>query len=304
MPLHLEYRPKSLKEIVGNKSTVASIESILKRKTDRPRAWLFTGPSGCGKTTLARIVAAKLGIDDRDLQELNIASTRGIDNAREIQMQMRLRPMGGEARGWILDEIHMATKEFQNAMLKTLEDTPPHVFFFLCTTDPQKLLKTIATRCTTFTVEALSTKQIMDMLVDVVEAEKIDMPNKVLAQICEDSNGSARAALVTLDAIIDMEPDEMLEAAAKKMSEQNEAIDLCRALIRAEKWKKVAEILGKLNGADVENVRQAVMGYCNAILLKEDSVRAWLVLDAFKEPFDRSGRPGLTWAAYMATQAK
>ena len=304
MPLYIDYRPKSLKEIVGNKSTVASIESILKRKTDRPRAWLFTGPSGCGKTTLARIVASKLGINDRDLQELNIASTRGIDNARDIQVQMRLRPMGGEARGWILDEIHMATKEFQNAMLKTLEDTPSHVYFFLCTTDPQKLLKTIATRCTTFVVESLSTKQIMDMLVDIVEAEKIDVPNKVLAQICEDSGGSARSALVTLDAIIDMEPDEMLEAAAKKMSEQNEAIDLCRALIRAEKWKKVAEILSKLNGADVENVRQAVMGYCNAILLKEDSVRAWIVLDAFKDPFDRSGRPGLTWAAYMATQGK
>ena len=304
MPLHLTYRPQTLKEVVGNKSTVASLEAVLSRTEDFPHSLLFTGPSGCGKTTLARIVAKRLGIDDRDLRELNIANLRGIDNAREIQDQMRLRPLSGTARGWILDEVHQSTKDFQNAMLKALEDTPPHVYFFLCTTDPQKLLTTIKTRCHEFKVGPLSNEDMLHLIGKVLGKEDTDIDESVADQIIRDANGSARAALVVLDAIIDMAPEEMLEAAARKAEEHNEAIALCRALIQNKGWLETAKILKGMADYDPENVRQAILGYCQAILLKEDNARAWVVMDAFREPFDRNGRPGVVWAAYMAVNSK
>lgn len=305
MPLHLSYRPAELKQIAGNRETVAALEAVLSRTKDFPHAMLFTGPSGTGKTTLARIVAARLGIAAGDLREMNIANLRGIDSAREIQEQMRLRPMNGRARGFILDEVHMGTKEFFNAMLKPMEDAPEHVYFFLCTTDPAKLLATIKNRCHEFKTEALAAKTIAELLRGVLTAENMSVPDEVLAQICEDAQGSARAALVVLDKIIDMKPADMLEAARRTAAEQNQSIDLCRALIRGDRWEAVAKILAGLGEYEVENLRLAVLGYCQAVLLKGDTPRAWTVLDAFRDPFDRMGRPGVVWACYMcASQQK
>ena len=155
MPLHIDYRPADFDEILGNEETIKSIKSILARDEDRPHAWMFVGPSGCGKTTLARIVSAALGCPPKinkaanlDFQEINTSDMRGIDTAREILKTMNFAPVNtaSKCRVYILDECHQATKDFQNSLLKALEDTPDHVYFLLCTTDPSKLLKTIKNR--------------------------------------------------------------------------------------------------------------------------------------------------------------
>ena len=109
MPLHLDHRPKTLKKVVGQGATVAALKAVLDRD-DIPHAFLFHGPSGCGKTTLARIVAKKLGCSEMDIKELNVADVRGIDSVREISRTMMLRPMGGNARVWILDEFFYAIR--------------------------------------------------------------------------------------------------------------------------------------------------------------------------------------------------
>src|SRR5512146_2147255 len=116
MPLHLDYRPKSLDHIYGNESVVASIRSILGRQ-DRPRAWLFTGPSGTGKTTMARIVANAMGCHELDYEERNIADARGIDDARKMMTTMAYMPQGrfddgsyGKIRVIVLDEVQQATR--------------------------------------------------------------------------------------------------------------------------------------------------------------------------------------------------
>src|SRR5690606_3369465 len=109
---------------------------------DIPHAMLFTGPSGCGKTTLARILRVKLRCSDNDFQEINAADFRGIDSIRSMRQQVGAAPLGGDSRIWLIDEAHSMTADAQNAFLKLLEDTPRHVYFFLATTDPQKLKKT------------------------------------------------------------------------------------------------------------------------------------------------------------------
>ena len=148
MPLHITYRPNKFAEIIGNKSTVKTIQNKI-NGDDPPHAILLHGPSGCGKTTLARIISTELGcnINSNDFNELDIAQLTGVDTAREIRQNMNFLPMESKCRVWLLDEFHKASASFQNAMLKALEDTPKHVYFILCTTDPQKVIKTVQTRC-------------------------------------------------------------------------------------------------------------------------------------------------------------
>jgi len=197
-PLHIKYRPQTFDELIGNETTIESLKSILQREKGEIRSFLFTGPSGCGKTTIARIMANELKCSDRDLQEYNSSNTRGIDTIREIANNCRYSPLNGKVKIYLLDEIHKATNDAQNALLKLLEDTPNHVRFILCTTDPEKLLKTIKTRCSTFVVSSLQRAKIMKLLKWVCEEEKCDISQKVIQKIAECADGSPRQSLVLL----------------------------------------------------------------------------------------------------------
>lgn len=197
-------------------------------------------------------------------------------------------------------------------MLKPLEDVPEHVYFFLCTTDPQKLLPTVKTRCEAahFKFESLAARQIEALLATVIAAEGAVIPKAVVDYIAENCAGSARAAVGMLDKVIDMPVDQMQTAVERAGLEQVESIELCRALIKGEKWGKVAAVIKGMGEFDAEACRQAVLGYCNTVLLssKADDPgtnRAWLVYDSFREPLaDRNGRSAITYQAYMAVMAK
>ena len=206
MPLHIDKRPKDFDEFVGNKATVTSLKSLIARE-DRPHVLLFHGPSGCGKTTLARIFAGKLGCDAKSIIEINTSDERGIATARNILDKMRYKAIGSDVRIYILDEVHSTTKDFQNAMLKGLEDTPPHVYFILCTTNPQGLLVTVRNRCTTLPVVKLSEKRLMYLLRKFTDKDGAFL--KVIANYAE---GCPRQALIILDQIIDIDDDNILES--------------------------------------------------------------------------------------------
>lgn len=296
MELYKKYRPKKLERVIGNEETVLSLQNMMNRKT-LPHTILFTGPSGCGKTTLARILKKELGCSDMDFKELNCSDFRGIDTIREIIRTMKLSPMNGPCRIWLLDEVHQLSKDGQNAALKMLEDTPDHVYFFLATTDPQKLIKTIQTRCCEMPVRLLTDDEMSSLLAKVARKEKASISESVFEEIIEVSMGSARSALVYLDKIINLPKEKQEEVLKVKISEENKAIDLCRALIKKENWSKIAGILKTIQ-EDPESIRWAVLGYARAVLLNKPDYQAYLVIDCFQNHFYDSKHAGLVRACY------
>lgn len=304
MSLHLKYRPASFAEIIGNEEVVGAISTLLADEENRPHSYLLHGPTGCGKTTIARIMAAELGCVGGDYREIDSADFRGIDTVREIRKQSQFRPLEGPCRVWVIDEVHKMTNDAMNAMLKILEDTPSHVYFILCTTEPQKLLGTVRGRCSQFQVQQLSDRQMMGLLRRVCrkEGEKLDF--EVMEQIIQDSLGHPRNALQILEQVLAVEPEQRLTTARRAAEETTQAIELCRALIRGAGWKEIAGILFGLLEQDPEGIRRAVMGYCQAILLKGSNPQAGWVLENFIDPFYDSGRPGLVLACYRIVEGE
>jgi DNA polymerase III gamma/tau subunit len=299
MPLHTDYRPETLDDFVGNRTTISSLRTLLKSKNP-PHSYLFTGPQGCGKTTLARIVAKELGCDGYNLKEQNAADFRGIDSVREIVRKMRLQGLSGGRRGFILDEIHKQTNDAQNALLKALEEPPEHVYFFLCTTDPQQLLKTVKSRCSEYTVQPLTEAQCISLLEGVSGKAGVKIPKEVLEQIAKDSQGHPRQALTVLEQVMGLPEREMLRAAKRSVDIESQAIDLCRALIKGDDWKKIAGILQGLGKEEPESIRRMVLSYCEKVLLSSGDSQAFVVMDCFREPLYNTGRPGLVMACYEA----
>lgn len=312
MSLHLSYRPDELNEFLGSETTIKALESKLNSE-DRPHSYLITGPSGCGKTTLGRIIARKVGallededpLNSRNYKEMDSADFRGIDTIRNIRQQIRMSPIGGaQSRAWLLDECHQLTKDAQEALLKALEDTPKHVYFILATTDPDKLKDTLKRRCQHFQVSPFSEDLMEEFLKDIVEAEEKKVPDSVIEQIADSSIGSPGKALVILDKIIDL-PSEDMEEEIKSISRQlNQAIDLCRAIIKKEKWTKITKILKDLQKDDAEGIRRMVLKYCASILLKKVDSGAFLIMDAFRDPFYDSPYEKLILACYESRYAE
>lgn len=296
MPLHTDFRPATLKDFVGNRSMVESLESVLS-KQKLNHTYLFSGPSGCGKTTLARIAANMIGCSGYDLKELNAANFRGIDSARVIIKQSQTSSLAGGRKGWIIDEAHKLTNEAQNALLKVLEEPPQHVFFFLCTTDSQKLLKTIHSRCVTFEVSALTKKQTEGLIEAACGYVNKTIPDEVLSQIATSSQGAPREALTLLEKVIDLPESKMLRAAKQAVDLETQAVDLCKALIARNSWAKVSKIISGLKNEEEESLRQMIIKWSAKCLLSGDE-QAYLVFDAFRHPFYDTGWWGFIVACY------
>jgi len=297
MALYHKYRPKTFDEVFGNESTLEMLKADLK-KEHPPCAFLFYGPTGCGKTTLGRIIASELSCKGWDFREIDSADFRGIDTIREIREYIQFKPLEGDTQIWLLDECHKLTNDAQNALLKALEDPPTHVHFILCTTDPEKLLSTIKGRCSQYPVTPLNEDQMMLLLRKIVKAEGGQLRKSMYDQIIENSLGRPRDAIQILDQLLFIDPEKQMVISKELTEKQTKSIELCRALLGKASWKKTAFLLNELKGEDPEKIRRAVLGYCQAILLKGENDYVAMVMEEFIDPFYNSGIPGLIFACY------
>ncbi|MFA5583747.1 MAG: AAA family ATPase [Bacteriovoracaceae bacterium] len=288
MELHKKYRPKSLSEIVGNTIMVQTIESILERdRKDIPHSWLFMGQKGSGKTTTGRIVASHLLGMPADKKCPDFIQIDGgdvkADVVKEIKKQIPYKPAVAKCRVFLIEEAHMvgaggaSEKNIpQNNLLTTLEEPPPHIYFILCTTDPQRLIKTIHDRCHTFSVSPLSDKEMKTLIDRVLKEEGVDeFPESAIEAIISVADGTPRTALKILDQVLDLEDDAIVSAINSYVTLEAEVIDLCRSVVNKESWPRTLEILSRLkdSGQDAENVRRAIMGYISKIALSPKKVR-------------------------------
>lgn len=297
--LYKRYRPTKFAELLGQPGAVKTLQDLGKRDAI-PHCLLFTGPSGCGKTTAARILRAKLGCGDADYFEMNIADFRGIDMVRELRQRMTLAPIGGKCRVWLLDEAHKITADAQDALLKILEDTPKHVYFFLATTDPQKLKATIKTRATEIQLKALSTADLKRLVVDTVAKEGATLADEVIEKLAETADGSARKLMVLLNAVIGLKDVEEQLTAITANDFKAEAIQLARALMNPKtKFAEVAKILKAIED-EPEGVRHLVLSYARSCMLSNPAMagRAADIIRIFQFPFYDSKAPGLALACY------
>jgi len=299
MSLYLKYRPQTLAEMKGNNQIIRTLEGMLNNLEKCPHAFLLTGPTGCGKTTIGRIIANRLGCQGNDFREVDSADFRGIDTIRGIRNNTQFKALEGPCRVWLIDECHKLTNDAQNALLKILEDTPQHVYFILCTTEPQKLIATIKGRCSQFQVTPLNERQMTGLLRRTARGEGVKLDREIYEQIIQDSFGLPRNALQILEQVLSVEEEERLAVARRAAEEQSESIQLCRALLKKENWKKVAAILKGLKDQDPESIRRHVLGYAQSVVLNKQDDRAGLVLEEFIEPFYNSGFPGLVHACYI-----
>lgn len=307
--LNIIYRPENFEEVIGNKKTIFLLKTMLERdQGDIPHTILLQGESGCGKTTLARIISDQLGcIADKknsDFVELDIAHFSGVDMAREVKNSTVYKPMSSKCRVWILDEFHKASTAFQSAMLKIFEDTPEFCYFILCTTDPTKLLKTIKNRCSAFEVQKTTDKESLQLIDWVLLSEgKTNVPDDVKKELIAISEGCPRQILITLDQIIDLPEENMMDYLSDNREENKKEIrDLCQALLKDSPWKKIANILRDLKGTEPETIRRATLGYMSAVLLNSGNAKAALIMDIFKEPVYNSGMPGIVLNCYEAME--
>ena len=236
--LYRKYRPKSFAEVVGQEHVVTVLKNAL-RLGRVSHAYLFSGTRGTGKTTLARLLAKAYNCEKRgddsepcnscqiclefsagkalDLIEIDAASNRGIDDIRELKDAVRFTPMHAKRKVYIIDEVHMLTKEAFNALLKTLEEPPEHAMFILATTELEKVPDTILSRTQSFEFRRLSQEKIRERVKTILKSEKYALDEDSITIITFLADGSLRDAESMLGQLMDAYPDGAGKDAPEKL---------------------------------------------------------------------------------------
>ena len=206
----LKYRPQRFDQVIGQEQITSTLENAIKTN-QLAQALLFCGPRGVGKTTCARILAKEINnIEDNSLNqdfafnifELDAASNNSVDDIRKLNDQIRIPPQVGNFKVYIIDEVHMLSLSAFNAFLKTLEEPPKHVIFILATTEKNKIIPTILSRCQIYDFNRISVNNIHKFLVSLCELKKLHFDDDALIIIAQKADGSMRDALSVFDRMV------------------------------------------------------------------------------------------------------
>ena len=203
----LKYRPSSFESVIGQKQITKTLENSIK-ENKIPSAILFCGPRGVGKTSCARIFAREINNFDYsddlsfNIFELDAASNNKVEDIRDLIDKVRIPPQSGKYKVYIIDEVHMLSKNAENAFLKTLEEPPPHIVFILATTEKNKILPTILSRCQIYDFNRISENEIAENLKQICVKEGVKFEDQALRIIAKKSDGSLRDSLTILDRVV------------------------------------------------------------------------------------------------------
>ncbi len=289
--LYRKYRPQSFEEVVGQEAVVRTLKNAIASGQVR-QAYLFAGPRGTGKTSMARILAKGLNCTQGptpepdgtchactsiaagtslDVIEMDAASQRGIDDIREIRDRVVLQPVEGRYKVYILDEAHQLTDAAWNALLKLIEEPPPHLVFVFCTTDLSKVLPTVRSRCQTFVFQRPRLQELVTVLGRVAEGEGIDAAPQALSLIARAARGSFRDATSTLDQLAAATENQVTVQAVLQLlgTVEEEALfrlcdlvvdrDTAGALTFLEELSEQGHDLGRLVSDLIEHLRHLLL---------------------------------------------
>ncbi|MBR2068644.1 MAG: DNA polymerase III subunit gamma/tau [Candidatus Gastranaerophilales bacterium] len=266
LPLFRKYRPQSFKDIVGQESLVKALSNAIELNRIA-NAYLFCGPRGTGKTSSARILAKSLNCEHGptlepcqkcasciditnatglDVIEIDAASNRGIQDAKELIAQAQYAPINGKYKIFIIDEVHMLSNDAFNALLKTFEEPPKNVIFILATTEPHKVLETIVSRCQRFDLRRITVEDIAKRLREISDLENIKITDSALYTIAKNVSGGLRDSLALLDQVSILGVKEEIDK------------DLIEELLGKINFDTLLNLLEKINSQDIESTLLAI----------------------------------------------
>jgi DNA polymerase-3 subunit gamma/tau len=298
-----KYRPQNFDDVVGQEHVVKTLGNAISQNRIA-HAFIFSGPRGVGKTSIARILAKALNCEKGptpmpcnactncheitqgisiDVHEIDGASNRGIDEIRELREFIKFASVSSRYKIYIIDEVHMLTREAFNALLKTLEEPPLHVIFVFATTEIQKVPATILSRCQCFDFRRISLKQIMDQLRKIVDAEKIHISDLGLSWIAESGDGSLRDAQSVLDQVISFAGFDIKDADIEELlgrSDRRFIFMLSEAVLKKDASKCLTILEDAYyTGLDMKYFYQRLMEHFRNLLLIKIVDRQTNVLD-------------------------
>lgn len=250
--LYRKYRPQAFKDVVGQEHVTKVLEGAVKLG-NVSHAYLFSGSRGTGKTSVARILAQEIGTSSEDVYEMDAASNRGIDDVRAIRESVSTLPFNSEKKVYIIDEVHMLTKDAWNAFLKTLEEPPAHVVFVLATTELEKVPETVVSRCQVYTFKRPNEALLREFAEDIAKREGVTLPKDAAELVAILGDGSFRDTHGILEKVLSSTTDKKItreEVEAVTGAPKAEAV---RSILEAIVLKDLARGVQAVNAVKEAN---------------------------------------------------
>jgi DNA polymerase III gamma/tau subunit len=292
-----KYRPEEFDQVFGQKTIVAQLESILSdRNSSFPHVFLFTGPSGSGKTSLARIVGKKL---DAYIDEVDAASGPGAEEMRNLMVRSSTFPLGKYKKKLvIIDEFHSISRAGFQAILKSIEEPPAHLYFAFCTTDLGKVPKNILTRCVHFDLKPVPVPDLIELIDLISECEGYSLREGIGRAIAIRAEGSPRQALALLCRFHSSESPEEITSAILTDDGDSPLISILRILLNQQTmptWKEVRALLERMPDDEADSWVYVAQEYISKVMIGTKAVtvkdQCWEMLHLICQPTPPDIRP-------------